>query len=226
MWAYRRIFSRFSLISQAREVKLRHFKSLKPSTWYGQCRKAIKKCSSLFLSAQLAKMGAYCHIFSHSSLISQAREVELRHFKRLKSSTWYGQSREAIEKCSRLFLTAQWAEMGANRQIFSHFSLISQARKVKLRHSKSLKSSTWYGQCRKAMEKCSSLISTAQWAKNVSQLEHTWGQNDSNFRLCGLGTNWFVRAGNFLGRSYCLHNANMLMYPLTADVPINCCCSH
>ena len=93
-------------------------------------------------------------------------------------------------------------------------------------HSKSLKSSTWYGQCRKAMEKCSSLISTTQWAKNVSQLEHTWGQNDSNFRLCRLGENWFVRVGNFLGRSYCLHIANTLMYPLTADVPINRLCTH
>ena len=114
-----------------------------------------------------------------------------------------------------LFLSAQWAKMWAYRPIFSRFSLISQAREVELRHSKSLKSSTWYGQCRKAMEKCSSLISTAQWAKNVSQLEHTWGQNDSNFRL---GENWFVRAGNFLGRSYCLHVANTLMYPLTAEV--------
>ena len=120
-----------------------------------------------------------------------------------------------------LFLSAQWAKMWAYHPIFSHFSLISQAREVELRHSKSLKSSTWYGQCRKAMEKCSSLISTAQWAKNVSQLEHTWGQNDSNFRLCSLGENWFVRAGNFLGRSYCLHVANTLIYPLTADIPIN-----
>ena len=178
-------------------------------------------CSRLFLTAQWAKMAAHRHIFSHFNLISQAREVELRHFKSLKSSTWYGQCREAMKKCSSLFLTAQWAKMWAYLHIFSCFSLISQAREVELRHSKSLKSSTWYGQCRKAMEKCSSLISTAQWAKNVSQLEHTWGQNDSNFRLCSLGENWFVRAGNFLGRSYCLHVANTFMYPLTADVPIN-----
>ena len=33
------------------------------------------------------------------------------------------------------------------------------------------------------------LISNAQCAKNVSQLEPTWGQNDSNFRLCSLGEN-------------------------------------
>ena len=44
---------------------------------------------------------------------------------------------------------------------------------------------TWAWQ--KAMEKYLSLISTAQWAKNLSQLEHTWGKNDSNFILCGLG---------------------------------------
>ena len=146
-------------------------------------------------------MWAYHCIFSHFGLISQARKVKLRHFKSLKPSTWYGKCREAMEKCSSLFLTAQWAKMWPYRHIF-----------------KSLKSSTWNGQCRKAMEKCSSLISTAQWAKNVSQLEHTWGQNDSNFRL---GENWFVRAGNFLGRSYCLHVANRLMYPLTTDVPTN-----
>ena len=30
-----------------------------------------------------------------------------------------------------------------------------------------------------------------------------------------------ARAGNFLGRSYCLQVANMLMFPLTAKVPIN-----
>ena len=172
----------------------------------------------LFLSAQWAKMRAYHRIFSHFGLISQARKVKLRHSKSLKSSTWYGQCREAMKKCSSLFLSAQWAKKWAYRPIFSHFGLISQAREVELRHSKSLKSSNWYGQCRKAMEKCSSLISTAQWTKNVSQLEHTWGQNDSNFRL---GENWFVRAGNFLGRSYCLHVANMLMYPLTAEVIIN-----
>ena len=152
-------------------------------------------------------MWAYCSIFSHFSLISQATEVKLRHFKSLIPSTWYGQCWKAMEKCSSLFLTAQWAKMGAYCCIFSFLSLISQAREVKLRHFKSLKPSTWYGQCRKAMEKCSSLISTAQWAKNVSQLKHTWGQNDSNFRLCGLGANWLVWAGNFLGRSYCLHVA-------------------
>ena len=145
MWAYRPIFSRSSLISQAREVELRHFKRLKPSTWYGQCREAMKKCSWLFLSAQWAKMWAYRPIFSHFSLISQARKVKLRHFKSLKPSTWYGQSREAMEKCSRLFLTAQWAKMGAYRPIFSHFSLISQASEVELSHSKSIKPSTWYG---------------------------------------------------------------------------------
>ena len=178
----------------------------------------MKKCSSLFLTAQWAKMWAYLHIFSRFSLISQAREVKLRHFKSLKSSTWYGQCREVMDKCSGLFSTAQLAKIWAYHPIFSRFSLIFQTREVKLRHSKSLKSSTWHGQCRKAMEKCSSLISTAQWAKNVSQLEHTWGQNDSNFRL---GENWFVRAGNFLGRSYCLHVANTLMYPLTAHIPIN-----
>ena len=95
----------------------------------------------LFLSAQRAKMWANRHIFSHFSLISQAREVELRHFKSLKPSTWYGQCREAMGKCSSLFSTAQWANMWANCQILSHFSLISQARKVGLRHFKSLKSS-------------------------------------------------------------------------------------
>ena len=31
----------------------------------------------------------------------------------------------------------------------------------------------------------------------------------------------FVWAGNFLGRSYCLQVANMLMFPLTANLPIN-----
>ena len=141
-------------------------------------------------------------------------------------SHWSDGVREGKSFSFWLFLSAQQAKMWAYHHIFSHFSLISQARKVGLRHFKSLKPSTWYGQCRKAMEKCSSLISTAQWAKNVSQLEHTRGQNDSNFRLCGLGANWFVRAGNFLGRSYCLHVANTLMYPLTADVPINCYCTH
>ena len=40
-----------------------------------------------------------------------------------------------------LFLSAQWAKIGAHRHIFSHFSLISQARKVGLRHFKSLNSS-------------------------------------------------------------------------------------
>ena len=30
-----------SLLTQARKVELRHFKILKPSTWYGQCRKAM-----------------------------------------------------------------------------------------------------------------------------------------------------------------------------------------
>ena len=144
-WAYCPIFSLFSLISQAREVELRHFKSLKPSTWYGQCREAMKKCSSLFLTAQWAKMWAYLHIFSHFSLISQAREVELRHSKSLKSSTWYGQCRKAMEKCSSLSSTAQWAKMGAYCHIFSHFGLISQAREVELRHFKSVKPSTWYG---------------------------------------------------------------------------------
>ena len=151
MWAYRPIFSHFSLISQAREVELRHFKSLKPSTWYGQCREAMKKCSWLFLSAQWAKMWAYRRIFSRFSLTSQAREVELRHFKSIKPSTWYGQSREAMEKCSRLFLTAQWAKKWANRPNFSHFSRISQAGKVELRHFKSQISSTWYGQCMEVM---------------------------------------------------------------------------
>ena len=145
------IFSHFSLISQARGVELRHFKSLKPSTWYGQCREAMEKSSSLFLTAQWEKMWANRPNFSRFSLISQAREVELRHFKSLKPSTWYGQSREAMEKCSRLFLTAQWAKKWAYRPIFSHFSLISQAREVELRHFKSLKPSTWYGQCWKAM---------------------------------------------------------------------------
>ena len=107
MWAYRCIFSRFSLISQAREVELRHFKSLKPSTWYGQCRKAIQKCSSLFLTAQWAKMWAYRPIFSRFSLISQAREVKLRHFKSLKSSTWYGQCREAMKNV-QFYFWLQW----------------------------------------------------------------------------------------------------------------------
>ena len=31
----------------------------------------------------------------------------------------------------------------------------------------------------------------------------------------------YGRAGNFLGRFYCLHVANTLMYPLTADIPTN-----
>ena len=31
----------------------------------------------------------------------------------------------------------------------------------------------------------------------------------------------FVWVGNFLGRSYCLQVANMLMFPLTASLPIN-----
>ena len=110
---------------------------------------------------------------------------------------------------------------GGLPQIFSHFSLISQAIGVELRHFKSLKPSTWYGQCREAMEKSSSLFLTAQWAKNVCQVEHTLAQNDSNFRLCSLGENRFKRAGNFLGRSYCLHVANTRMYPLTTDVPFN-----
>ena len=96
----------------------------------------------LILSAQWAKIWAYHRIFSRFSLLSLAREVELRHFKSLKPSTWYGQSREAMEKCSRLFLTAQWAKMWAYRPIFSHFSLISQAREVELRHFKSPKPST------------------------------------------------------------------------------------
>jgi len=151
MWAYHCIISCFSLISQARKVELRHFKSLKSSTWYGQCREAMEKCSRLILTAQWAKMWANRPIFSHFNLISQATKVKLRHFKSIKPSTWYGQCREAMEKCSRLFSTAQWAKMGAYCCIFSHFGLISQAREVKLRHTKSLKSSTWYGQCRKAM---------------------------------------------------------------------------
>ena len=139
MWANHPNFSHFSLISQAREVELRHFKSLKPSTWYLQCRKAMKKCSRLFLTAQWAKMGAYRCIFSHFSLISQARKVELRHFKSLIPCTWYEQCGDTMKKCSSLFLTAQWAKMWANRPNFSHFSLISQAREVELRHFKSLK---------------------------------------------------------------------------------------
>ncbi len=165
--------------------------------------------------AQRAKTWAYRHIFSHFSLISLARNVKLRHFRSLKSSTWYGQCREAMEKCSSLVSTAQWAIMWAYRQIFSHFSLISQARKVKMRHFKSLKSSTLYGQCRETIGKGLSLFSTAQWVKMWA----IWSQNDSNFWFCG--TNRFVRAGNFLGRSYCLLVANKLTYPLTADVPTN-----
>ena len=151
MWAYRPIFSRFSLISEAREVELRHFKRLKSSTWYGQSREAMEKCSRLFLTAQWAKKWANRPNFSHFSRISQAREVKLRHFKSLKPSTWYGQCRKAMKKCSSLFLTAQWAKMWAYRSIFGHFNLISQAREVELRHFKSVKPSTWYGQCRKAM---------------------------------------------------------------------------
>ena len=83
-------------------------------------------------------MWAYHCIFSHFSLISQARRVKLRHFISLKPSTWYGKCREAMEKCSRLFLTAQWAKKWANHPNFSHFGLISQARKVKLSHFKSI----------------------------------------------------------------------------------------
>ena len=36
------------------------------------------------------------------------------------------------------------------------------------------------------------------------------------FPLC-----WFARAGKLLGRFYCLQVANRLMYPLTANIPIN-----
>ena len=136
---------------------------IKPVKWMCQGGEILFHFD-FFLSAQRAKMWAYRH-FCHSSLICQARKGGLRHFKSLKSSTWYGQCREAIEKCSSLFSTAQWAKMGAYHQIFSQYSLISQARKVELRHFKSLKLSSWYGQCREVMDECSSLFSTAQWAK-------------------------------------------------------------
>ena len=97
-WAYHHNCSHFSLISQARKVKMRQFKSLKSSTWYWQCRKATGKGSSLFSNAQLAKMWANHQIFSHFSFISKARKVKMRQFKSLKSSIWYWQYREAIEK--------------------------------------------------------------------------------------------------------------------------------
>ena len=56
-------------------------------------------------------------------------------------------------------------KMGAYCQIFSHFSLIFQARKVKLRYF------------------VFKFIFNCTVGKNVSQLEPIWGQKDSNFRL-------------------------------------------
>ena len=49
---------------------------------------------------------------------------------------------ELLRVVSAWFPLVQWAKMGAYHCIFSHFSLISQARKVKLRHFKSIQPST------------------------------------------------------------------------------------
>ena len=88
--------------------------------------------------------------------------------------------------------------------LFSRFRLISQARKVKMTHFKRPKSSTGCDQCREALGKGP----TPSGGSGMHQ------EGSFFWRNC-------ARAGNFLGRSYCLQVANMLMFPLTAKVPIN-----
>ena len=101
-------------------------------------------------------------------------------------------------------------------QLQNHFSLISKATKIKMRQFKILIPSTWYGQCREVRVSFQ-LHSRQKCVPTGTYMGSKWFQ----FPICGLGANWFVRAGNFLSRSYCLHGANRLMYPLTTDIPIN-----
>ena len=71
-------------------------------------------------------------------------------------------------------------------------------------HSKSPKSSTLCGQCREVLGKGP----TPSGGSGMHQEGTLFWQI-------------FAWAGNFLGRSYCLQVANMLMFALTATLPIN-----
>ena len=81
--------------------------------------------------------------------------------------------------------------------LFSSFRLTSQARKVKMTHFKSL--------------------------QDVADAGKPWGRVHQDSRGSGIHQEWsifsqnLVWAGNFLGRSYYLQVANMLMFPLTAN---------
>ena len=113
--------------------------------------------------------------------------------------------------CNFYDFDLSWLHSGQNRGptvnffvLFSRFRLISQARKVEMTHFKRPKSSTGCGQCREALGKGP----TPSGGSGMHQERSLFWRN------C-------ARAGNFLGRSYCLQVANMIIFPLTANVPIN-----
>ena len=100
-----------------------------------------------------------------------------------------------------------WLHSGQNRGptvnffvLFSRFRPISQAREVEMTHFKRPKSSTGCGQSREALGRGPTPSGGS-------------GMNQEGSLFC-----WnYAWAGNFLGRSYCLHVAHMLVFPLTAN---------